>query len=148
MKMLHRAYSGDPHIVKRFQREARAASRLDHPNSIAVLDFGEAEDGTLFMVMEYLDGKDWGRAGGEEFPLREKRIVATGNPAGLGPLRGPCEGDHPPRPEAGQRLGASTRRDKLDFVKVLDFGIAKLTRPPPKSTGHPVGHGGAGRRRT
>ena len=78
LKMLHRAYSGNPQIVKRFQREARAASRLDHPNSIAVLDFGEAEDGTLFMVMEYLDGKDLGRVLQEEFPLREKRIVGMG----------------------------------------------------------------------
>src|SRR6187455_1021947 len=35
LKMLHQAYSGDPQIVQRFQREARAASKLDHPNSIA-----------------------------------------------------------------------------------------------------------------
>ena len=40
-----------------------------------MIDFGEAEDGTLFMVMEYLDGKDLGRVLQEEFPLREKRIV-------------------------------------------------------------------------
>ncbi len=56
LKMLHRTYSTDPQVVQRFQREARAASRLNHPNSIAVLDFGAAEDGTLFMAMEYLAG--------------------------------------------------------------------------------------------
>src|SRR5512137_1023810 len=58
LKMLHRAYGDDPQVVQRFQREARAASRLDHPNSIRVLDFGAAEDGTLYMAMEHLGGRD------------------------------------------------------------------------------------------
>jgi hypothetical protein len=61
LKMLHNACSSDGQIVQRFQREARAASRLDHPNSIAVLDFGEAEDGTLFMAMEHVGGRDLAR---------------------------------------------------------------------------------------
>src|SRR5512147_868679 len=69
LKMLHRAYSSDPQIVQRFQREARAASRLDHPNSINVIDFGESEDKTLFMAMEFLAGKDLGHVVAEEFPL-------------------------------------------------------------------------------
>src|SRR5512135_2614651 len=78
LKMLHRAYSGDPQIVQRFQREARAASRLNHQNSIAVLDFGETEDGTLYMAMEYLAGKDLSRVVAEEFPLPEPRIARIG----------------------------------------------------------------------
>ena len=78
LKMLHRAYSSDPQIVQRFQREARAASRLNHPNSIAVLDFGETEDGTLFMAMEYLAGRDLGRVVADDFPLGEARIVRIG----------------------------------------------------------------------
>ncbi|HET6411387.1 MAG TPA: hypothetical protein VFG53_04965 [Anaeromyxobacter sp.] len=61
LKLLHRSFSGDPLLAQRFQREARAASRLNHPNSIAVLDFGETADGTLFMAMEYLPGRDLGR---------------------------------------------------------------------------------------
>src|SRR5215208_3440350 len=78
LKMLHAAFSGDPQVVQRFQREARAASRLNHPNSIAVLDFGEAEDGTLFMAMEYLGGRDLARLVAEEFPLAETRLVRIG----------------------------------------------------------------------
>ena len=45
-------YAKDPRVVLRFQREARAASRLNHPNSISIIDFGQADDGTLFMAME------------------------------------------------------------------------------------------------
>jgi hypothetical protein len=78
LKMLHKDFSNDPQIVQRFQREARAASRLNHPNSIAVLDFGESEDGTLFMAMEFLAGRDLAKILGEEFPLGEGRIVRIG----------------------------------------------------------------------
>ncbi len=49
--------SGDPQVVQRFHREARAASRLNHPNSIAILDFGAAEDGALYIAMEFLAGR-------------------------------------------------------------------------------------------
>ena len=143
LKMLHRAYSGDPQIVQRFQREARAASRLDHPNSIAVLDFGEAEDGTLFMVMEYLDGKDLGRVLQEEFPLPRGSGLWGWHPGALVFSRGPCEGNHrPPAPQAGERDGVSPRRDNPDFVKVLDFGIAKIVSAAPwRAQAHPGGPG-------
>jgi serine/threonine protein kinase len=125
LKMLHRAYSGDPQIVKRFQREARAASRLDHPNSIAVLDFGEAEDGTLFMVMEYLAGRDLGKVVAEEFPLGDERIVRIGAQV----LSALCEAHakgviH--RDLKPENVMVVARRDNPDFVKVLDFGIAKI----------------------
>src|SRR5450432_3321732 len=42
----------------RFRREAKAASRLNHPNSIQIIDFGEEPDGLLYIAMEYLDGVD------------------------------------------------------------------------------------------
>ena len=57
------------------QREARAASRLNHPNSIAVLDFGEAEDGTLFMAMEFLQGQDLFASLKKEGPLPADRVA-------------------------------------------------------------------------
>jgi len=128
LKMLHKAYSSDPQVVQRFQREARAASRLDHPNSIAVLDFGEAEDGTLFMAMESLGGKDLARIVQEEFPLGEGRIVRIAaqilSALAEAHAQGIVHRDLKP-----ENVMVEPRRGEPDFVKVLDFGIAKITAP-------------------
>ena len=128
LKMLHKAYSSDPQIVQRFQREARAASRLNHPNSIAVLDFGEAEDGTLFMAMEYLAGRDLGRVVAEDFPLGEQRIVRIGAQVLSALAEAHAQGiiHRDLKPE---NVMLEPRRDNPDFVKVLDFGIAKIITP-------------------
>jgi serine/threonine-protein kinase len=126
LKMLHRAYSDDPQIVARFQREARAASRLNHPNSIAVLDFGAAEDGTLYMAMEYLAGRDLSRVIADEFPIPEARIARIGaqilSALAEAHAQGIIHRDLKP-----ENVMVEPRRDEADFVKVLDFGIAKIT---------------------
>jgi len=44
-------------VVARFSREAKAASRISHPHAVSVTDFGEAENGVVFLVMEYLEGR-------------------------------------------------------------------------------------------
>src|SRR4030095_9839500 len=56
IKVLRPSLAADEKIVARFSREARAASKITHPNALSVTDFGEAEDGVVFLVMEYLDG--------------------------------------------------------------------------------------------
>ena len=126
LKMLHRGFSGDPAVAERFHREARAASRLDHPNSIAVLDFGRAEDGTLFMAMEYLAGKDLARVIAEEFPLGDARIIRIGaqilSALAEAHARGVVHRDLKP-----ENVMVEARRDEPDFVKVLDFGMAKIS---------------------
>jgi serine/threonine-protein kinase len=128
LKLLHRAYSTDPEIAQRLQREARAAARLDHPNSIAVLDFGAAGDGTLFMAMEYLGGRDLARLLAEEFPLGEDRIVRIGaqilSALAEAHARGIVHRDLKP-----ENVMVEPRRGEPDFVKVLDFGIAKISAP-------------------
>ncbi len=128
LKMLHKAYSTDPQTVQRFQREARAASRLDHPNSIAVLDFGEAEDGTLFMAMEYLAGRPLSRVVAEDFPLGEPRIVRIAAQI-LSALGEAHENGIVHRDLKPENVMVEPRRGEPDFVKVLDFGIAKITAP-------------------
>ena len=126
LKMLHRTYSDDPQISQRFQREARAASRLNHPNSIAVLDFGAAEDGTLFMAMEYLAGRDLSRVIAQDGPLPEARIIRIGaqilSALAEAHAQGIIHRDLKP-----ENVMVEPRRDEPDFVKVLDFGIAKIT---------------------
>jgi serine/threonine-protein kinase len=128
LKMLHTDLSADPQVVQRFQREARAASRLNHPNSIAVLDFGAAEDGTLFMAMEFLSGKDLARIIANEFPLGEGRIVRIGAQVLSALAEAHAQGivHRDLKPE---NVMVEPRRGEPDFVKVLDFGIAKITAP-------------------
>ena len=57
VKILHEGYGGREESIKRFLREARAASLIAHPNIVDVTDFGKSNDGTVFFVMEFLDGE-------------------------------------------------------------------------------------------
>ncbi len=125
LKMLNRSLLADPTIVARFHREARAASRLNHPNSVGVIDFGQTDDGTLFMALEYLPGRNLARVIADEFPLGTLRVVKIGSQIlaalteahALGVLH--CD----IKPE---NVMLESRHDERDVVKVLDFGIAKL----------------------
>ena len=53
IKVMHRDIAKDEKFVARFKREAKAASKLDHPNSLRIIDFGEEPDGLLYIAMEY-----------------------------------------------------------------------------------------------
>ena len=57
VKILHEGYGGREESIKRFLREARAASLINHPNIVDVTDFGKSSDGTVFFVMELLEGE-------------------------------------------------------------------------------------------
>src|SRR5438874_11797617 len=57
IKVLRPSLAGDDAVVARFSREAKAASKISHPHAVNVTDFGEAENGIVFLVMEYLDGR-------------------------------------------------------------------------------------------
>ena len=61
MKILHEGYGGRDESIKRFLREARAASLINHPNIVDVTDFGKSSDGTVFFVMELLAANRWTR---------------------------------------------------------------------------------------
>jgi serine/threonine-protein kinase len=125
IKMLNRALLADPTVVARFHREARAASRLNHPNSISIIDFGQTDDGTLFMALEFLPGRTLARVISDEFPVQHQRVIKIGSQVlaalteahALGILH--CD----IKPE---NVMLETRHDESDVVKVLDFGIAKL----------------------
>src|SRR5262245_64620792 len=56
LKVLHRSLAGDAAFIDRFRREAQAAALLNHPNIVAVYDWGETED-TSYMVMERVEGR-------------------------------------------------------------------------------------------
>jgi serine/threonine protein kinase len=180
IKVLHPAYSRTPDLVERFRREARAASRIEHPNVVNVTDFGTTEDGSLFFVMEYIEGIELGLLIHREGPLgpvRALRIaeqmceaLQAAHDVGvihrdLKPenilLLGQGKDNRSPPSQSSPGLEP---REPSDFVKVLDFGIAKsadvdegtssrrgkrLTRPgvamgtpeymaPEQAAGHPA----------
>ncbi|HVP65974.1 MAG TPA: serine/threonine-protein kinase [Anaeromyxobacteraceae bacterium] len=125
VKIVKRGLLSEPGVVARFQREARAVSKLRHPNVIAVTDFGQTEDGTLFMVMEYVTGRSLARVIAEEAPLAESRVVHIG-----AQILSACAEAHANqilhRDLKPENVMVESRRDAPDSVKVLDFGIAKL----------------------
>ncbi len=76
LKVLNQELRDDPEFVMRFHTEARAASRLDHPHSTRVLDFGEEADGLLYIAMELLEGRTLAEVIEREHPLAPARVAA------------------------------------------------------------------------
>ncbi|HVZ88501.1 MAG TPA: protein kinase [Polyangia bacterium] len=124
LKILHPAYSQTPDLVERLRREARAASKISHPNVVDVTDSGTTPDGAFFFVMEYLEGIELGeliyREGKLDVP-RALYIVAQICRA----LQAAHEANVIHRDLKPENVLILTRDGQRDFVKVLDFGIAK-----------------------
>ena len=126
LKMLKPALLEDPTLVGRFEREAKAASRLNHPNGIQVLDFGRNDlDGSLYIVMEYVQGKDLRIVLRDEWPLPEERLCGIMAQV-LAALTEAHTHNVIHRDLKPENIMVEKRRDNEDFVKVLDFGIAKI----------------------
>ncbi len=126
VKVLRAGTGQDDTLARRFHREARAASRLNHPNSISIIDFGqEPKDGALFMAMEFIPGKDLGKIIQTEFPLGEKRIVHIMDQV-LSALADAHAAGIVHRDLKPENIMVTDLRGTKDFVKVLDFGIAKI----------------------
>ncbi|MEO8798474.1 MAG: serine/threonine-protein kinase, partial [Polyangiaceae bacterium] len=121
--------SADEMFAARFLREAKAASRIDHPNSLRVIDFGEEPDGLLYMAMEYLDGRDLFTVIRDDFPLAPHRIVDLMSQAlaalAVAHEMGVVHRDLKPENIMVMR-GTDDEGNAKDIVKVCDFGIAKL----------------------
>ncbi|MFO0711432.1 MAG: protein kinase [Sandaracinus sp.] len=132
VKVIHPNLLSDEQTVARFYNEARAASRLNHPDSVGVIDFGRSEDGILYLVMEFLSGKDLATVNAEEGPLPFKRIVRilrrVASALGEAHALGVVHRDLKPENVIVQR---SRRGD--DSVKVVDFGLATITGPQKTS---------------
>jgi eukaryotic-like serine/threonine-protein kinase len=128
VKVLHAHLMADEKLVGRFKREAKSASRLNHPNSIQIIDSGQDTDGTLFIAMELLPGRDLAQVIRDEFPLPLPRIVRimTQVMSALDEAhaQGVIHRDLKP-----SNIMLTERRGEKDFVKVCDFGIAKATTP-------------------
>src|SRR6476660_2937326 len=83
VKVLREVYSSDPKFVTRFQREARAASALQHPNIVQVFDYGQS-DGNYFIVMELVEGTDLRRYMRSRGVLAVDRAIIIAHDVALG----------------------------------------------------------------
>ena len=111
-------------MVQRFQREARAATSLDHPNIVAVYDLGQAEDGALYIAMEFVKGVDLKEAIRTSGPMPPTRIVPLLRQVASALAR--AHRNHiVHRDLKPQNLVIGTDASGEERVKLLDFGIAK-----------------------
>ena len=124
LKTLHKHLSHDPAIKARFDREAGTVAALEHPNTIQVYDFGAMEDGTLYLVMEFVQGRsvaDILEKDGPMPPARVENILrqvcgSLAEAHGHGIVHRDLKPDN---------VVLCERAGQKDWVEVLDFGIAK-----------------------
>ncbi|MGB5682396.1 MAG: protein kinase [Polyangiales bacterium] len=136
LKLLHPEVEGIDEINQRFEREAFAIGRVDHPNCVNVSDFGKLADGTLYMVLELLDGVllsdllDRERCVGWERTLHIGRHV-------LSALEYAHDAGIIHRDIKPENVILVDQDGDPDFAKILDFGIAKLRDDahPEENTG-------------
>jgi serine/threonine protein kinase len=124
LKMLNAQMAADPQWVQRFYNEAKACSRLQHPNTIRMFDFGQTSDGRLFMTMEFLDGLSL-RDALAKGPLAPQRVVkiliqccaSLAEAHSIGIIHRDIKPDN---------VFLLNMAGSPDFVKLLDFSVAKL----------------------
>jgi serine/threonine-protein kinase len=129
IKVLRPSLAMDDDVVRRFSREAKAASRISHPHAVSVNDFGESENGVVFLVMEYLDGrtlKEIIKSGG---PMQLDRVVEIVRQV-AGALDAAHEQGVVHRDLKSDNI-MLTRATGGEWAKVLDFGIAKIQQDNP-----------------
>jgi serine/threonine protein kinase len=124
IKVLHKHMTAVPEIVARFEREAVAAGRIQHPHVAAATDFGKLDDGSFYLALEYVEGKSLGSliAGGA-LPVVRALLIARQIAEGLDAAHAAGIVHRDLKPDNVQLL---SREGYDDWVKILDFGIAKV----------------------
>jgi serine/threonine protein kinase len=124
IKLIKAAIMTSPEIVRRFQREARAATALNHPNIVSVYDLGQTPDGTLYIAMEFIDGPSLkaliqaGRAVPAARTISILRQVASA--LAVAHKHNIIHRDLKPH-----NIMLATASDGSELAKLVDFGIAK-----------------------
>ena len=124
LKMLNQEMATDQQWVQRFYNEAKACSRLQHPNTIRMFDFGQTQDGRLFMTMEFLDGVSL-RDALQRGPIAPQRVMkiliqccaSLAEAHSIGIIHRDIKPDN---------VFLLNMAGSPDFVKLLDFSVAKL----------------------
>jgi serine/threonine-protein kinase len=123
VKTLQAQYAQDPQVLARFHRECGTVAELEHPNTIQFFDFGQTPDGQLYIAMEFVQGQSLSTAL-LQGPMRPERVLKI-----MAQVCGSLEEAHGRgvvhRDLKPDNIILTTRAGQADFVKVLDFGIAK-----------------------
>jgi len=128
IKVLHGRSAKNDELVKRFNREAKAVSRLTHPNIIRVFIFGRTEEGLIYLAMEFVKGTSLREEIARVTRMSEMRAItilkqtlsALSEAHDIGIIHRDLKPDN---------ILLTNYRGEEDFVKVLDFGIAKVQDP-------------------
>ncbi len=126
IKILHPRYLSRPDLVSRFRREARAMSHLSHPNTARVFLFGQLDDGACYIVMECLQGQNIAQLVRAEGPMDPPRAINV-----MVQVCGALDEAHRAgiihRDLKPENIFLTSQGGILDYPKVLDFGLAKVT---------------------
>jgi eukaryotic-like serine/threonine-protein kinase len=126
IKILHPKLANRKDLVSRFKREARAMSHLTHPNTVKVFLYGELDDGSLYIIMEFLEGKNLNQTVRAEgaFPYQRALPVLIQACGALDEAHkmGIIHRDLKP-----ENVFLCQQGGMKDYAKVLDFGLAKVT---------------------
>jgi serine/threonine protein kinase len=125
VKVLLNKLVDDDMAIRRFEQEARAVSKMQHPNTVTIYDYGQTEDGRFYLVMEFLKGKTLTDLLREDGPLKShltchiiRQVCASlGEAHAAGIIHRDLKPDN---------IFLTTVGSDPNFVKVLDFGVAKL----------------------
>jgi serine/threonine-protein kinase len=133
IKVLNPNYNGDadPEFHRRFFREASITSRITHPNSVTIFDYGKTEDEIYYMAMEYLEGQTLHHALREAGTMHEDRVGRIAQQI-CRALREAHTLDVIHRDLKPANIFLSKHGDDEDFVKVLDFGLVKHLSERPE----------------
>jgi serine/threonine-protein kinase len=125
VKILHPKLANRKDLVSRFRREARAMSQLTHPNTVKVFMFGELDDGSLYIIMEFLEGKNLNQTVRGEGPFPMERalpvLIAVCGALDEAHKAGIIHRDLKP-----ENIFLVQSAGLKDYPKVLDFGLAKV----------------------
>ena len=124
IKVIRPEKAGDPKVLARFEREVQATARLSHWNSVDIFDYGRADDGTFYYVMEFLPGMNLSELVRRYGPMPASRALHL--------LRQACDALHEAhdvglvhRDIKPANIFAAARGGQFDVAKILDFGLAK-----------------------
>ena len=127
VKILRKEVVSDLRVIARFQQEALAVAGLHHPNTVRIFDYGQSDAGDLFLVMEFLEGEPLAVLIDREAPLQPSRVIHIGGQI-LDSLAEAHQNRIIHRDLKPDNIFVTKVGLQPDFVKVLDFGIAKLDR--------------------
>jgi serine/threonine-protein kinase len=125
LKIIHPEHAGNAELTARFEREAMATSRIDHPNVISAIDFGTLNDGTAYLAVQLVRGPSLTRVLTTQGAIGWQRAASIG--AQIADALSAAHGHgivH--RDLKPDNVLLQTRDDGTELVKVLDFGVAKF----------------------